>query len=178
MQVKTFFSFFQTPDNGPIFTFSYTPTRHPPLPRAQHGAEQHERTAWTSARCFRSRSFRRCFTSSARRSAGRSRSRLRTCSIAVAVACSSRNRRCSCSQLGSSITRKRSRRCCCCCSSCCCCCRSNCSCCSSCCCCCYCTHPTETSKYSTTTRSVASKHSSSTYESIRAAVSDAILTLS
>ena len=32
--------FFQTPDdNGPFFTFFYTPTRHPPLPRAQHGAE-------------------------------------------------------------------------------------------------------------------------------------------
>ena len=29
MQLKTFFPFFQTPDNGPIFTFSYTPPRHP-----------------------------------------------------------------------------------------------------------------------------------------------------
>ena len=48
-----------------------------------------------------------------------------------------------------SCTGKRSRRCCCCCSSCCCC--SGC-CCSSCCCCC-CTHPTETSKYSKTSRS-------------------------
>ena len=29
VQLKTFFPFFQTPDNGPIFTFSYTPPRHP-----------------------------------------------------------------------------------------------------------------------------------------------------
>ena len=137
---------FQTPDNGPFLTIFYTPTRHPSLPRAQHGADQHERTAWTSACRFRSRSSRRCFTSSARRSARRSRSRLRACSIAVAVACPSRNRRCSCSHI-SSIIRKRPCRCCCCCSSCCCC--SGC-CCSSCFFCC-CTHPTETPKCSTTT---------------------------
>ena len=149
-----------------------TPPASPTSAACAHGAEQHERTAWTSDHRFRSRSFRRCFTSPARRSARRSRSRLRACSIAFAVACSSRNRRCSAQRHQNS---KRPCRCCCCCSSCCCC--SGC-CCSSCFCCCCCTHPTETSKYSTTTRSAASKHSSSTYESIRAAASDAILTLS
>ena len=126
--------FFRHPTTDRFCTFSYTPPATPHERHEQHGAEQQERTAWTSARRFRSRSFHPCFTSSARHSARRFRSRLRACSIAVAVACSSRNRRCSCLHR-SSITRKRFRRCCC----------SSCFCCSGYCCssCCCCTHPTD-----------------------------------
>ena len=47
-QVNMFPPFFQTPDNGPCFTFFYTPTRHPPLLRAQHGAERTLRDSTTA----------------------------------------------------------------------------------------------------------------------------------
>ena len=172
--------------------------------------KQHERTAWTSARRFRSRSFRRCFTSSARRSTRRSRSRGRACALVpspspslvqvetaaaaarmfypspanIPVAAAAAARAASASAAAAAPTPHKHRR-------------GN-------------TERTLTaaaghsllatpiatplqcgrpkrpgllfnfslSEYSKTTRPTASKHSSSTYESIRAAVSGAILTLS
>ena len=134
-QVKTFPPFFSDTRQRTVFYVFL----HANTPPATPTSAARRRTARANGVDLRPplpvALFPSLLTSSARRSARRSRSRLRACSIAVAVACSSRNRRCSAQRHQNS---KRSCRCCCCCSSCCCCCCSGCCCSTSCCCCCCC----------------------------------------